>query len=223
MNEPQSQLRPFQFSLQKLFLLTIIIAIFLSVARTLGYGDAIVALVGVLLLIFVWHVPRRAHRLTVVVLTLFAGGMLWLNLRPTGWESPLTWGPPDDLDPLSKAMYSRGWPVSPWMIVRQINLSKSSGGGEALPVDGVFYVLTLVTVRLACESYFRQNFWFPWILCGVHILGLFWAALAIRLYIHSMMGSSCFPDLVPFAGAIFLIAGLAFMRIVSQTTTVHVT
>ena len=224
MSEPnqalsQPQRRPFQFSLRTLFVLTGITAVFFSVARTLGYADAIVALAAVLVLVCIAYYPRRVHRTTRVVTTVIAGVLLWMNLRPTGWQEQVRENPPDYLDPLSNALFYRGWPVGPWLFVFHQNLSVRSGGGEALPLDGLFYAVSLFAVSGACESYFRRRFWLSWIAYGGLILTLFSAALAIDLHIHSVI--PCGPDLLPvyvlFAGVIVLIVGLAFGRVATHT------
>jgi hypothetical protein len=43
---------------------------------------------------------------TVVILLLAAGVLVWLNLRPMGYEKELSLRPPDGLDPLTRGGFS---------------------------------------------------------------------------------------------------------------------
>ena len=211
----------FQYTLRTLFVLTGITAVLFSVVCTLGYADAIVVLAAVLVLVCITRYPHRVHRITSVVMTIIAGALLWLNLRPTRWQERLYENPPEYLDPVSNAVFYRGWPVGPWMICDHQNLSVRHGGGGAVPFDGLFYAVAIVAVRGVCESYFRRRFWLSWIAYGSLILSLFSAALACDLHVRSAMRSPYGPDLLPvyvlFAGVIVLVVGLAFGRVAGRT------
>ena len=119
--EPQSaaskpERRPFQFSLRSLFGLTCGTAAFFSLARTLGYVDAVVILAAIAVAVGVMEYPRRVHPLTGILLTLVAGMLLWANLRPTRWAREFNVGPPEGLDAVADSMFCRGWPLSPCLI-----------------------------------------------------------------------------------------------------------
>ena len=58
---PKPGRRPFQYSLRALFGLTCGIAAFFSLARTLGYVDAVVILAGIVVLVGVMAYPRRVR------------------------------------------------------------------------------------------------------------------------------------------------------------------
>ncbi len=153
---PMPRRRPFQFSLRSLFGLTCGTAAFFSLARTLGYVDAAVILAGVVVTVGIMEYPRRVHLPTGIVVTLVAGTLLWLNLTPTKWKEQFHEVPPDYLDPVSKAMFWRGWPVGPWMICWHQNLSVRRGGQGAIIFDGVFFVIVLFAARVACEWCVRK-------------------------------------------------------------------
>ena len=88
--------RPFQFSLRALFGLTCGTAAFFSLARTLGYADAMVILAAVVVAVGVMEYPRRVRPAHGHLLTLVAGTLLWANLRQTGWEREFGDVPPAD-------------------------------------------------------------------------------------------------------------------------------
>lgn len=56
--------RPFQFTLRSLFAITTGTAAFFALGRMLGYADAIVTLVGVVITVAVMEYPRRVHLAT---------------------------------------------------------------------------------------------------------------------------------------------------------------
>ena len=97
-----------------MFGLTTGTAAFFSVARTLGYVDAVVILAGIVVVVGIMEYPRRVHLATGILLTLVAGALLWANLRPTGWERLHHVRPPNELDPVAKSMFYRGWPLYPF-------------------------------------------------------------------------------------------------------------
>ncbi|MCX7425605.1 MAG: hypothetical protein NTW96_08290 [Planctomycetia bacterium] len=58
-------------------------------ARILGYVDAGISLLALMVLVRAVRRPRPVRRTTAVLLTLVAGTLLWANLRPTGWHGEL--------------------------------------------------------------------------------------------------------------------------------------
>ena len=145
----------FQFSLRAMFGLTTGTAAFFALGRMLGFADAMVVLVGVVITVGVIEWPRRVHLVTGLLLTLVAGTLLWANLRPSGWEREFNEMPPDNLDPVTKSMFYRGWPVGPWMLCYHQNLSIRRGGHGALVFDGIFFVIVLCVAKAACEWFVR--------------------------------------------------------------------
>ncbi len=149
--------RPFQFSLRALLGLTCGTASFFSLARTLGYVDALVILAAVVVAVGVMEYPRRVRPVTAILLTIVAGILLWANLRQTGWERKFGEVPPGYLDPVTKSMFYRGWPIGPWMLCYHQNLSIRRGGDGALAFDGIFFVLVLCAMKAACEWLVRKH------------------------------------------------------------------
>ncbi len=159
--EPKLERRPFQFSLRSLFGLTCGTAAFFSLARTLGYADAVVILAAIVVAVGVMEYPRRVHLPTAILLTLVAGTLLWANLRPTRWQKDLgSLLPPDRLDFVTKGMFFRGWPLSPCMICLYHGMRFHPEEGAvplALVFDGVAFALALCVVRGVCEFCIRRR------------------------------------------------------------------
>ena len=64
-------------------------------------------------------VARSKHPVrptTAAFLALLTGGWMWANLRDSGWQDVLNEDTPAKLDPVTKAMFWRGWPLAPVMI-----------------------------------------------------------------------------------------------------------
>jgi hypothetical protein len=157
---PMPASRPFQYSLRTMFGLMGGTAVFFSVAGTLGYADAVVALAAVLILLGVMQYPRRVHLPTRILLTLVAGILLWANLRPTGSEREWNVFPPEELDAVAKAMFSRGWPLRPWETSLVHGMKFHSSELEVygiLALDGVVCAVALFVVRGVCELRFRRR------------------------------------------------------------------
>jgi hypothetical protein len=106
----QPKPRHFQYSLKSMLGLMCGTAAFFSLARMLGYADAVVILAAVVYVVALMEYPRRVHPLTGILLTLVAGALLWANLRPTRWEKEFGTRPPAELDPVARSLYYRGWP-----------------------------------------------------------------------------------------------------------------
>jgi hypothetical protein len=96
----------------------------------------------------------RLHYLTVIIVIIAVCPLLWLNTHPpTDWKL-LTANnqlhPPKTLDPLSKAMFYKGWPLSPCMFcsLRNLRWDPDDVGGVyfALLIDiGVILVVGVVS------------------------------------------------------------------------------
>lgn len=157
---PPLKRRRFQYSLRWLFVLTGATAVFFSVAHTLGYADAVVILAAFVVLVGVVKYPRRVHPATGILLALVAGTLLWANLRPTGWQREFNQMPPDQLDPVTKSMFYRGWPLPPCMVclVHGMRFDPSDGAVHlALVFDGVLFAVALFVVKGVCELCFRRR------------------------------------------------------------------
>ena len=151
--------RPFQFSLRALFGLTCGIAAFFSLARTLGYVDALVILAAVVVAVGVMEYPRRVRPATAILLALVAGTLLWANLRTSGWRREFNLRAPIGLDPVLRSTFCHGWPLSPCSIYLHHHMTDPGDPAMywALMSDvGVFVVALLIT-RGVCESCFRRR------------------------------------------------------------------
>ena len=180
-SEPRPKPRWYQFSLRSLLLLTTVTAVLLSAASVLGYMGVVIALAVILLVVGITHYPRCVHPLTRVAVAVMAAALLSLNLSPTKLEElRLKAPPPYDLDPVSKAMFYRGWPVAPWMSV-------SHGGGWAMVFDCLFCVAVLFAVKVACEQCFFERAWLASAAYGVVLLGLFTLVAVITFRINSTL------------------------------------
>ncbi len=156
--EPISERPPFQYSLRSLFGLTCATAAFFSLARALGYVDAVVILAGIAVVVGFMGYPRRVHPATGILLTLVAGTLLWANLRPNASAREFGAWPPDRLDPLAKSMFCRGWPIPPFMFCLYHHMTVDPNDPTiyvALVIDGVVFVVALFVVKGVCELYFQ--------------------------------------------------------------------
>lgn len=117
------------------------------------------SVIGVALLILIRAVrrPQPVHRTTIITLTLLTGILLWANLRTSGWQEVMNENPPEGLDPVTKAMYWRGWPLAPVMLCLVHGNRIRPGGGEglALVFDGVLFLVAIFAAKAVCESCFR--------------------------------------------------------------------
>src|SRR4029077_15926572 len=88
-----------------------------AVAAVIAAGvDCSVIGMALLFLLRAARRPHPVHRTTAILLTLLTGVLLWANLRPTGWQEEFGGvDSPLELDPITKAMFWRGWPLSPFM------------------------------------------------------------------------------------------------------------
>jgi hypothetical protein len=156
---PKLDRRRYQFSLRSIFALTTGTAAFFALGRTLGYADAFVILIGVVITVGVMEWPRRVCVASGILLTLVAGTLLWANLRITGWQKQFRMLPPDHLDRVAKSMFYRGWPWSPCVtcLVHGMRFDASEAGVYVTFVfDGIVSSAALCLVRWVCEFCCRR-------------------------------------------------------------------
>jgi hypothetical protein len=129
------------------------------VAAVIAAGiDWSVTGVALLILIRAARRPQPVHRTTAILLTLLTGILLWANLRPTVWQEEFGWiDAPTGLDPITKAMFWRGWPLSPCMNCLIHGMRFHTSGIEicVLVFDGFLFLVALFAVKAVCESCFR--------------------------------------------------------------------
>ena len=153
----RTEVRRYQYSLRAMLMLTGIVAAFFSVARSLGYVDAAICLLVLVVLCLALRYPRPVRLPTGILLTSVAGILLWANLRATEWQREIGLATPSRLDPITEAMFWRGWPISPCTVCL-IYFMKFQPDGVlqwALVFDGVLFVVALFATKVVCESCLR--------------------------------------------------------------------
>jgi hypothetical protein len=112
----------------------------------------------ILILIRAARRPQPVHRATAILLTLITGVLLWANLRPTGWQEEFGGvDRPPGLDPVTRAMFWRGWPLSPCIVCLIHGMRFHPNGVEqcVLALDGVLFLVALYATKAACERLLR--------------------------------------------------------------------
>ena len=123
----------------------------------ISHIDLCIGLVAVLTLVRAARRPHPVHPTTAILLTLLTGVLLWANLRNSGWQEVWNERAPEGLDPVTKAMFYRGWPLAPFMVCIIYGLRFRSSGGEGcvLVLDGVLFLVALYATKAACERLLR--------------------------------------------------------------------
>jgi hypothetical protein len=139
-------------TMRRLMAAVAVVAVALSV-------EGAVTVTALLVLMRAVRRPHPVHLTTTILLTLLTGILLWANLRPTVWQEEFGGGidAPTGLDPITKAMFWRGWPLSPCMIclIHGMRFHPSGIEGCALVFDGVLFLVALFAAKAVCESCFR--------------------------------------------------------------------
>ena len=120
--------------------------------------EGAVTVTALLVLIRAVRRPPPVHLTTTILLTLLTGILLWANLRTTVWQEELGGiDAPTGLDSITKAMFWRGWPLSPCMVclIHGMKFHPSGIEGCVLVVDGVLFLVALFAAKAVCESCFR--------------------------------------------------------------------
>lgn len=115
--------------------------------------DVFTIVLAIVILVAVARWKRPVRPITAFILGLITAAWIWANLHDFGWEEE--WGNdfPDGLNPFTKAMFYRGWPVAPFMIcLIERNRFQASGLEEVVLVfDWLVLFLALVLARFVCE------------------------------------------------------------------------
>jgi hypothetical protein len=121
--------------------------------------DAFTIAVAIVILVAVarWLGPVRP--ITLCVLALLTAAWVFANLRNSGWQEVLNEGTPQGLDPVTKAMFWRGWPLAPVMVclIYGNRLRPSGLEGWTLVVDWFVLFLALSLARFLCERCYRRR------------------------------------------------------------------
>ena len=102
-------------------------------------------------------VARSKHPVrptTAAFLALLTGGWIWANLRDSGWQDVLNEDTPAKLDPVTKAMFWRGWPLAPVMICETYfnRLQPSGIEGVALIFNWLVLLVILSLAKFVCKT-----------------------------------------------------------------------
>jgi hypothetical protein len=115
--------------------------------------DIFTIALAVVILVAVARWKRPVRPITAFILALLTAAWIWANLHDFGWKEE--WGNdvPDGLNPVTEAMFYRGWPVAPFMLcLIERNRFQASGLEEMVLVfDWLVLFLALCLARLVCE------------------------------------------------------------------------
>jgi len=120
--------------------------------------DLWVVAVAIVTLFFIVRRGPSIHLLTALVLALLTGAWVGANLRRYPEREDFVGGAvPPELDPITRAMFSRGWPLAPVMIClfHGMRFRPSGLEGITLVIDWLVLVVSLAFARFVCELYPR--------------------------------------------------------------------
>jgi len=116
--------------------------------------EAFIIALAVVTLVAVARRQQPIRLSTSFFLVLLTGVWLWANLRSSGWREELGGqGPPEGLDPVTRGLFYRGWPLSPFMFCPRRGMRFRSGGleGWVLIFDWIVLVVALFLAKFVCE------------------------------------------------------------------------
>ena len=122
--------------------------------------DLLIVALAIVILVTVASRPHPARPTTALLLALLTGILLWANLRSAGWQEELGGvDRPVNLDFITKAMFWRGWPLSPCMVCTFHGSRFHPNGLErfVLVIDGAIFVVALFLIKAACERCLRSG------------------------------------------------------------------
>ncbi len=119
--------------------------------------DLCIGLVAVLALVRAARRPHPVHPATAILLTLLTGVLIWANLRPTALQQNFAGESLPGLDPVTRAMFFRGWPLSPcfFCLIHGLRFHPSGIEPFVLAFDGVLFLAALYATKAACERLLR--------------------------------------------------------------------
>ncbi len=148
----------YQLGTQTLFVLLGIAAVFFCVTFILNYVEATIILLALTFLFRALRRPQRVHLITAILLTLVAAILLWANLKPSRFEVLVNGQTPTDLDPITKKMFWRGWPLSPFMLCHMHHMVLEPDGclvQGTLIIDIAFFVVAICAAKAVSERFLR--------------------------------------------------------------------
>jgi hypothetical protein len=123
----------------------------------LNMVDLFTIVFAVVILVVVARRIRPVRPITVFFLALLTGAWIWANLRDSGWQEEWGGDIPERSDPVTKAMFYRGWPLAPFMVcLIYFNRFRPSGlEGLVLVFDWLVLIAALCLARFVCERCFH--------------------------------------------------------------------
>jgi hypothetical protein len=115
--------------------------------------DVFTIVLAVVILVAVARWKRPVRPITAFFLILLTVAWIWANLHDFGWQEELHEATPESSDPVTRAMFWRGWPLAPCMLCLIERNRLSAGGleGLALVFDWLVLFLALCLARFVCE------------------------------------------------------------------------
>ncbi len=139
-----------QFTVRRMMVAVAVVAVIAAGVDLSVIGLALVVLIRAA------RRPQPVHRTTAILMTLLTGVLLWANLRPTAWQEEWNVDCPPGLDPVTRAMFWRGWPLAPWMVcIDGLRVHPSGVGQCVLALDGVLFLVALYATKATCERILR--------------------------------------------------------------------
>lgn len=135
------------------------VAVVAVALASFGPFHAPLVIPAILLYFRVTSRPDPVRPTTAILLALLTCALLWANLRPTVWQEEFGGGidAPSGLDPITGAMFWRGWPLSPCMFCLYHGMRFHPTGIEPciLALDGLLFVVALLATKAASERCLR--------------------------------------------------------------------
>jgi len=113
--------------------------------------------IAVVILAAVARWIRPVRPIIAFFLASLTGVWVWANLRNSGWQEVWNERAPEGLDPVSKAMFYRGWPLAPFMVcIIYFNRFRPGGlEGLVLVFDWLVLIAALSLASFVCERCFH--------------------------------------------------------------------
>jgi len=107
-------------------------------------ADLVITTLAIAMFVTVARRNRPVRPGVAIVLALLTGAWLWANLRDPGWREVWNEDAADWLDPITRGMFWRGWPLAPFMVCVIHGNRFRPNGAEGLVLAFDFLVLFAV-------------------------------------------------------------------------------
>ncbi|WP_165225332.1 hypothetical protein [Aquisphaera insulae] len=121
--------------------------------------DGLVIALAVFTLVAVTRRLHPARPIPVVILTGLSAAWTWANLRDPGWEEVWIESAPRELNPITRALFYRGWPLAPFMlcIIHGNRFRPDGFESWAMVIDRLVLLAALWLARLGCDRLAIRN------------------------------------------------------------------